>query len=152
MMLDPPHTSAPMLMRGNALVLKTPVENAPRTSIEKHLSWSSDIPIYHLKKMTCIVGYRTLIREYCGHAMRNSQTSKIAYNHYQFFDNMALNYKYPCKPICHQDQVNTLRHSTGDHFLYLGKSHQSSCTSLQDTQCTCHRPSRCTRQDTHRSP
>ena len=44
MMLDPPHTSAPMLMRGNALVLKTPVENAPRTSIEKHLSWSSDIP------------------------------------------------------------------------------------------------------------
>ncbi len=31
-----------MLMRGNALVLKTPVENAPRTSIEKHLSWSSD--------------------------------------------------------------------------------------------------------------
>jgi len=29
MMLDPPHTSAPMLMRGNALVLKTPVENAP---------------------------------------------------------------------------------------------------------------------------
>ena len=44
MMLDPPHTSAPMLMRGDALVLKTPVENAPRTSIEKHLSWSSDIP------------------------------------------------------------------------------------------------------------
>jgi hypothetical protein len=44
MMLDPPHTSAPMLMRGNALVLKTPVENAQRTSIEKHLSWSSDIP------------------------------------------------------------------------------------------------------------
>jgi hypothetical protein len=44
MMLDSPHTSAPMLMRGNALVLKTPVENAPRTSIEKHLSWSSDIP------------------------------------------------------------------------------------------------------------
>ena len=44
MILDPPHTSAPMLMRGNALVLKTPVENAPRTSIEKHLSWSSDIP------------------------------------------------------------------------------------------------------------
>ena len=33
-----------MLMRGNALVLKTPVENAPRTSIEKHLSWSPDIP------------------------------------------------------------------------------------------------------------
>jgi hypothetical protein len=31
-------------MRGNALVLKTPVENATRTSIEKHLSWSSDIP------------------------------------------------------------------------------------------------------------
>ena len=31
-------------MRGNALVLKTPVENAPRTSIEKHLSWSPDIP------------------------------------------------------------------------------------------------------------
>jgi hypothetical protein len=31
-------------MRGNALLLKTPVENAPRTSIEKHLSWSSDIP------------------------------------------------------------------------------------------------------------
>jgi hypothetical protein len=24
--------------------LKTPVENAPRTSVEKHLSWSSDIP------------------------------------------------------------------------------------------------------------
>jgi len=44
MMLDSPHTSAPMLMRGNALVLKTPVENAPRTSVEKHLSWSSDIP------------------------------------------------------------------------------------------------------------
>ena len=44
MMLDPPHTSAPMLMRGNALVLKTPVENAPRTSIEKHLSRSSDTP------------------------------------------------------------------------------------------------------------
>ncbi len=43
-MLDSPHTSAPMLMRGNALVLKTPVENAPRTSVEKHLSWSSDIP------------------------------------------------------------------------------------------------------------
>ena len=43
-MLDSPHTSAPMLMRGNALVLKTPVENAPRTSIEKHLSWSPDIP------------------------------------------------------------------------------------------------------------
>ena len=41
MMFDSPHTSAPMLMRGNALVLKTPVENAPRTSIEKHLSWSS---------------------------------------------------------------------------------------------------------------
>jgi hypothetical protein len=33
-----------MLMWGNTLVLKTPVENAPRTSIEKHLSWSSDIP------------------------------------------------------------------------------------------------------------
>jgi hypothetical protein len=33
-----------MLMRGNALVLKTPVENAPRTSVEKHLSWSSDTP------------------------------------------------------------------------------------------------------------
>ena len=36
-----------MLMRGNALVLKTPVENAPRKGIEKHLvhlSWSSDIP------------------------------------------------------------------------------------------------------------
>ncbi len=30
--------------RGNAFVLKTPVENAPRTSIEKHLSWSPDIP------------------------------------------------------------------------------------------------------------
>ena len=44
MMLDSPHTSAPILMRGNALVLKTPVENAPRTSIEKYLSWSSDIP------------------------------------------------------------------------------------------------------------
>ncbi len=44
MMLDSPHTLVPMLMRGNALVLKTPVENAPRTSIEKHLSWSSDIP------------------------------------------------------------------------------------------------------------
>ncbi len=43
-MLDPPHKSAPMLMRGNALVLKTPVENAPRTSIEKHVSWSPDIP------------------------------------------------------------------------------------------------------------
>jgi hypothetical protein len=45
---DSPHTSAPMLMRGNALVLKTPVENAPRThtgpSIEKHLSWSPDLP------------------------------------------------------------------------------------------------------------
>ncbi len=26
---------------GNALVLKTSVENTPRTSIEKHLSWSS---------------------------------------------------------------------------------------------------------------
>ena len=25
-------------------MLKTPVENAPRTSIEKHLSWSPDIP------------------------------------------------------------------------------------------------------------
>ena len=44
MMLDSPHMSAPMLMRGNALVLKTPVKNAPRASIEKHLSWSSDIP------------------------------------------------------------------------------------------------------------
>jgi hypothetical protein len=44
MMLDSPHTLASMLMRGNALVLKTPVENAPRTSIEKHLSWSPDIP------------------------------------------------------------------------------------------------------------
>ena len=44
MMLDLSHTSAPMLMRGNALVLKTPVENAQRTSIEKHLSWSPDIP------------------------------------------------------------------------------------------------------------
>ena len=44
MMLDSPHTSAPMLMRGNALVLKTPVENVPRTSVEKHLSWSSDSP------------------------------------------------------------------------------------------------------------
>jgi hypothetical protein len=44
MMLDSPHTSAPMLMRGNALVLKTPVENAPRTSIEKHLSWYPDTP------------------------------------------------------------------------------------------------------------
>jgi hypothetical protein len=44
MMLDWLHTSAPMLMQGNALVLKTPVENAPRTSIEKHLSWSPDIP------------------------------------------------------------------------------------------------------------
>jgi hypothetical protein len=32
-MLDSPHTSAPMLVRVNALVLKTPVENAPRTSI-----------------------------------------------------------------------------------------------------------------------
>jgi hypothetical protein len=44
MILDSPHTLAPMLMRGNALVLKTPVENDPRTSIEKHLSWSPDIP------------------------------------------------------------------------------------------------------------
>ena len=43
-MLDSPNTSVPMLMRGNALVLKTPVENAPRTSVEKHLSWFSDIP------------------------------------------------------------------------------------------------------------
>ena len=34
-MLDSTHTSTPMLMRGNELVLKTPVENAPRTSIEK---------------------------------------------------------------------------------------------------------------------
>jgi hypothetical protein len=42
--LDQPHTLATMLIRGNALVLKTPVKNAPRTSIEKHLSWSSDIP------------------------------------------------------------------------------------------------------------
>jgi hypothetical protein len=33
MMLDSPHTSAPMLMRGNALVLKTPVENALRDSV-----------------------------------------------------------------------------------------------------------------------
>ena len=42
-MFDSPHTSAPMLMRGNALVLKkTPVEKAPRTSIETQLSWSSD--------------------------------------------------------------------------------------------------------------
>jgi len=41
-MLDSSHTSVPMLMRGNALVLKTPVENAPRTNVEKHLSWSSD--------------------------------------------------------------------------------------------------------------
>jgi len=31
-------------MWGNALVLKTPVENIPRTSIEKHLSWFPDIP------------------------------------------------------------------------------------------------------------
>jgi hypothetical protein len=37
MMLDSPHTLVPMLMRGNALVLKTPVENAPRTSVKKHL-------------------------------------------------------------------------------------------------------------------
>ena len=44
MMLDSPYTSEPMLMRGNALVLKTPVETAPRTSVEKHLLWSSDIP------------------------------------------------------------------------------------------------------------
>ena len=44
MILDSTNTSVPMLMWGNALVLKTPVENAPRTSIEKHLSWSSDIP------------------------------------------------------------------------------------------------------------
>ena len=42
-MLDSPHTSAPMLMRGNALVLKTPVENAPRTSVEKHLSWREPV-------------------------------------------------------------------------------------------------------------
>jgi hypothetical protein len=41
MMLDSPHTSAPMLMRGNTLVVKTPVENAPRTSVEKHLSGGS---------------------------------------------------------------------------------------------------------------
>ena len=51
MMLDSPHTSAPMLMRGNALVLKTPVENAPRTSIEKHLSWSLDIPNGNMKAL-----------------------------------------------------------------------------------------------------
>ena len=44
MMLDSPHTLASMLMWGNALVLKVPVENAPRTSIENHLSWSWDIP------------------------------------------------------------------------------------------------------------
>jgi hypothetical protein len=44
MILDLTNTSVPMLMWGNALVLKTPVENAPRTSIEKHLSWSPDIP------------------------------------------------------------------------------------------------------------
>jgi hypothetical protein len=43
-MLNSPHTSASKLMQGNALVLKTPVENAPRTSIEKYLSWSPDIP------------------------------------------------------------------------------------------------------------
>jgi hypothetical protein len=43
-MLDPPHTLSSMLMRGISLVLKTQVESAPRTSIEKHLSWSSDIP------------------------------------------------------------------------------------------------------------
>jgi hypothetical protein len=30
-----------MSMRSNALVLKKPVENAPRTSIEKHLSWKA---------------------------------------------------------------------------------------------------------------
>jgi hypothetical protein len=47
MMLASTHTLVPMLMQGNALVLKTPVENALRTgicSIEKHLSWFSDIP------------------------------------------------------------------------------------------------------------
>ena len=47
MMLDSPHTSAPMLMWGkwvNTLVLKTPVKNAQRTSIEKHLTRSLDIP------------------------------------------------------------------------------------------------------------
>jgi hypothetical protein len=33
------------------LVLKTPVENAPRTSIEKHLSWSLDIPNGNMKAL-----------------------------------------------------------------------------------------------------
>ena len=42
-MPDSPHTLASMLMRGNALALKNTCRNAPRTSVEKHLSWSSDI-------------------------------------------------------------------------------------------------------------
>jgi hypothetical protein len=44
-MFDSPHTSSPMLMRGNAMVLKNTCRKCPdNQSIEKHLSWSSDIP------------------------------------------------------------------------------------------------------------
>ena len=42
-MSDSPHTSAPMVMRGRALVLKNTCRNASSTSVIKHLSWSPDI-------------------------------------------------------------------------------------------------------------
>ena len=42
-MSDSPHTSAPMVMRGRALVLKNTCRNASSTSVKKHLSWSPDI-------------------------------------------------------------------------------------------------------------
>ena len=40
MMSDSPHTSAPMVMRGRALVLKNTCRNASSTSVKEHLSWS----------------------------------------------------------------------------------------------------------------
>lgn len=43
MMSDSPHTSAPMVMQGRALVLKNTCRNASSTSVKKHLSWSPDI-------------------------------------------------------------------------------------------------------------
>ena len=42
-MSDSPHTSAPMVMQGRALVLKNTCRNASSTSVKKHLSWSPDI-------------------------------------------------------------------------------------------------------------
>ena len=122
MMLDSPHTSAPMLMRGNALVLKTPVENAPRTSIEKHLSWSSDIPPaarfpLHRRMITSsrISAQPTTRHSLRGErGWRGTMTSRTT--------TRAANEQSPPKSACDGDAVLRTRQRTASHGAHFYKT------------------------------